>query len=347
MLANRIYPSLVHHRRWARNGMIPDAKFCKALVRAQNHVVAYRRKTFLTAGDWTNAFSGASGSTVMHRFRCHTGYGATHITFDLLAAHVQGDGLGDDPSIQIDVTEAGGATTTVTRHLGQNQDDGDSPDLISELIVPVPVDPDTTYEVTITAIDYARIMSVGAHEEASNLIDESTTFFVEDSPTLFFPIYDSLRVITVGGMSDMWKRNGSHLLSWTRNGSSSPTFTTTTWTNIVDSTTAVAASTAGYYLGDTGLSLAPHCRISTPTTCNVVFAAHASCAGGSTGEVRLQDSTGTRISLAGIGSTSQWYTTTTSFADVTTLGKLDLQARVAAGGSTLTLNAVSMYCYVA
>jgi hypothetical protein len=350
MLANRVYPGLVHHRRWARNGMIPDAKFAKALVRGLNHISAYRRKTFLMAGDWDNAISGTGGSTVMHRFRCHTGYAATHIAFELIIANTQADGFGDEPQIQIDVTEVGGATTTVTRDVGFNDDAGSTafaPNNLGTWDVHVPVDADTSYEVTVTAIDHARLVSIGAREIASNIIDESVLFYIEDSPTLFFPIYDRMRLLLAGGLSDMWKRNGSHLLSWTTNGAASPTFASTTWTNVIDGATSVAASTAGYYLGADAYTLDQHCRIASPGVMHVVLAAHGSCAGGSTGEVRLQDSTGTHLSLTGIGAASQWYATTPIFADASAFQKLDLQARVAAGGSTLTLNAVSLYAYVA
>lgn len=349
MIANRVYPGLLHHRRFARNGMVPDARFAKGLIVRQNHVLAYRRKTFLSSGDWDNLLTGSGGSTVQHRFRCHTGYGATHIAFDVgLGLDDSGTGVGTDPRVTIDVTEAGGATTTETLHYGINTGVPDeSPDSVAWFAPKVAVDPDTTYEVTVTAIDYARVVSIGAHEVASNVIDESVQFFIEDNPSLFFPIYDRMRFLLLGGLSEMWKRNGSHLLTWSgNNGAASPTFTSTTWTNVIDSTTAVAGPSAGYYLGADSQTLEPHCRISTPTQMHVVLAAHASCAGGSTGEVRLQDSTGTHLSLTGITSTSQWHTTTTSFADVTAFQRLDLQARVAAGGSTLTLNAVSLYAYV-
>lgn len=348
MLANRVYPGLIHHKRWARNGFVPDAKFAKQLVRGLNHISAYRRKTFCTWGNIDGAISGpaAGSSTVIHRFRCHTGWAATHITFVLGIGKPVHPSTGD-PRIELAATIAGGATTTEIVRVGYwSAGTNDSPSTIDKRIVKIPVDADTTYEVAVTTYDTARVLWGVAYEQASNVIDESVLYYIEDSPTLYFPIYDRMRLLLLGGLSDMWKRNGSHLLTWSTNGSTSPTFTSTTFTNVIDGSTAVAASSAGYYLGSDSQTLEPWCRISEPTEMHVVLAAHGSCAGGSTGEVRLVNGSGAQLSLTGIGSSSQWYTATTSFSDVTAFQRLDLQARVAAGGSTLTLNGVSLYAYV-
>jgi hypothetical protein len=354
MLANRVYPGLIHHRRFARNGMVPDCKLAKQLVRGLNHISAYRRKTFLSFSDWANPFAGAAGSTVMHRFRFHSGYAATHVAFELMIASIQADGLGANPTVQIDVTEAGGATTTVTRNTGFNEDGSSStfsPNNVVNWTTKVPIDADTTYEVTVTATDYARIVSIGSHEVASNLIDEDVLFYIEDSPTLFFPIYDDMHLLLLGGLSDMWKRGGSQLFTWSgNNGAASPSFSGNTFTNIFDSTTAVAASSAGIYLGADNQTLEPHCRVSEPTEMHVVLAVHATVSStvGGTGEIRFQDGTGTHLSFTGINAGGTWQATTTSFSDVSAFQRLDIQARTSTAANTsMELNAISLYAYVA
>src|SRR5678815_5137549 len=52
--AGLFYPKLIQHKRSARNGHIPEAGFVKALMNAQNHVMAYRRKVFFTHSDYVN-----------------------------------------------------------------------------------------------------------------------------------------------------------------------------------------------------------------------------------------------------------------------------------------------------
>jgi hypothetical protein len=59
----------------------------------------------------------------------------------------------------------------------------------------------------------------------------------------------------------------------------------------------------------------------------------------------LQNSAGTVVSIAGIGTTPQWYTTTTTI-DTASLGKCDLQFRQSDATNQLSLHAVSLYTYL-
>lgn len=336
-VANLVYMPKIHFKRWARNGMVPDAKFAAGLVRHLNHTIAYRRKTVWTFGDWdTTAPSGTP-----HRFRFHSGVAATKLLFRLgLTAATE---FPTDPYVTISVTVAGGATTTEEVHIGLGNFGTLTPDRVFWCNPGIAISENTTYEVSLAMSDGARVVSGCAFERASN-ITSSNSSFVEEPPNAFYPIYDQLRQNLLESYSSVWKRNGSHLMTWSMNATTAPTFTSTTWTNVIDGSTSVSGATPGYYLDDgSGRDLTQHCRVKDGTTIDVVFAAYANCTGGSTGEVRLQNSSGTNVSLTGITSTAQWHTTTTTIASVELIGKTDLQARVAAGGSTLNLHSVCLY----
>lgn len=335
-VANLIYMPKIHAKRFARNGMVPDAKFASGLVRHLNHTIAYRRKTVWTFGDWdTTAPSGTP-----HRFRFHSGVGATKLMLRLgiYTPPTESPGGG---TVTISVTVAGGATTTVEIVTGISSGQTLSPDAVGWYRPEIAISENTAYEVSI-AVSEARVVSGCAFERANN-VTSSNAYYVDEPPNTFYPIYDQLRQNLLESYSTVFLRNGSHLMSWSMNATTAPTFTTTTWTNVLDSSTSVSSATPGYYLGDTGRDLTQHCRIKDGTTVDVVFAVYGNCTGGSTGEVRLQNSGGTILSKTGITSTAQWHTTTTTIGSVELVSKADLQARVAAGGSTLNLHAVCLY----
>jgi hypothetical protein len=147
----------------------------------------------------------------------------------------------------------------------------------------------------------------------------------------------------------MWRRNGTHLYTWPGAGTgTNPTFGAS-WANVIDDGTggANSATPGVYLLGDSTYDMATHCRRSDGATIDVVLAAHGSVAAGSDGEVRIVDSsTGSAVATLGsIGTSSQWYSTTATISNADLGRKYDLEARSAA--STLTLNGVSVYSYLA
>lgn len=348
------YPRLLNHKRWCKNGDVPDATFLRDLVYAQNHIMACRRKvilrhpvkTFYGNGGITY---GLTGTTNLWRTRFHSGYGAARLRF-LLPILRSASSSAADPRIDIDVTVAGGATTTRTIRSGVIAGASDGPDRIEWRKPVVNISANTTYEILIKAIDYCRPLGVVIMEEATPTM--TADYYHNFEPGIEQPIYDSTRQSILQGLSQLWRRNGSHLLGWTNVDKSgtweaAPTYASTTWTNVVDAATSVSSSSAGYYLGDTSYLLDKWCRLSDSNTLDVVLAVYGSMSAGSTGEVRLEDSTGTRCSITGIGTTAQWYTTTTTISNCDTLGKVDLQARTSNVANTLTLRAVSLYTYLA
>lgn len=243
MLILRRYPRLIQHLRYARNGFVPEAPFQGRLNHVQNHVMAFRRKTLMTASAIGGTPRGAAGTTVAYQFRCHVGHGATHLAF------VVGMGLSDvpgsDPIVRIKATIAGGAATSLDLHGGNfNGTPVDAPSEIAWRDGKIAVTANTTYEVAISVVDYARIVGVCAYELASDVANAATNYYAVQAPGVGFPVWDSIRQTELVGMSSLWRRNGSHLMTWPGlGGTASPTFATTSWTNAIDLSPTAAALT--------------------------------------------------------------------------------------------------------
>ena len=345
-LAELHYPRIIQPSRWATNGRPPDVRFLRALIRSQNHAMAYRRKTFLRWGDLDSPPDGLTGDVTRFRWRCHTGYGATHIGL-VLGLGLDNKASGASPAVQLEITPVGGgAATTVTSTGGASTTGTDDyPSQILWRREKIAVVPNTTYECRLITKDYGRIVSVCAYEIASPFVDPRKDYYVGEQPGVEAPVTDTLRERILVGLSSMWRRNGSHLYSWPGDPSGTqPTFATSTWTNIIDGSTTSSSSTPGFALGDADeVTLLAQPRRSKGDALDVVLAAHGSMASGSGGEVRLVDNNGTAwMTLTGIGTTAQWYATTGTIS-LDGITKLDAQAR--ATSSTLTLNAVSLYTY--
>lgn len=349
--ASLIIPRLIQPRRWHTNGRPPDVRYLRDVIRAQNHTVAYRRKTFFSWGDLDAPHAASASELKLFRFRCHTGHGATHLGFLLgLGRTDVGNAATATPYVNVGVTPAGGSVTNVRVYGGQtNGTVTDAPSTILWRQVQVPVSGATTYEVIISAVERARVLSACAYEIAGREVDPSVDWYVAEQPGVEAPVFDGTRERILRGMSEMWRRNGTHLYTWPGAGTGvNPTFGAS-WTNVIDDGTggANSATPGVYLLGDSTYDMATHCRRSDGATIDVVLAAHGSVAAGSDGEVRIVDSsTGSAVATLGsIGTSSQWYSTTATISNADLGRKYDLEARSAA--STLTLNGVSVYSYLA
>lgn len=340
------YPRLIHSRRFARNGFVTEAAFAKQLVDGQNHIMAYRRKTFLTANETAPA-AGSAGTVTRYRAYGHTGHGATHVGF-IVGIGLDTTSTGASPSVKVSATTATTGTVTQDVYAGLfNGTPTDSPSEITYHDGRLAVTANETVQIVVSTSDYARIFSILVYEIASDIVDSAVNYYQEVTPAAQYPIWDSTRQVHNVGMSQIWRHNGGHIMTWPGSGTgTSPTYTGgTTWTNVIDSATSVTANTAGFYLGNVGLDLSGMQRYGD-TSLNVVFAAHLSCTGSATADVRLEDSSGTICSMTGKGTASAWYTATTTIS-LSTLDKADLQFRTSNAANTVTLNAVSLYAYLA
>jgi len=348
-LASERYPRIIHHRRWCLNGSIPDAWFIRQVRDGLNHTMAHRRKVFLNvAAPWETL--GAAGTTNYWRAYMRTGYGASELRFDLalgLDLHVAGD-----PYVEVVVTESGGASQTIRIDYGNSgSGSSDEPYTIGTFFRRgVTVSPNTAYEILVRGVDGGRPLTVAGYEYANPEINESTSYYAELAPSVAQPVYDSFRQKLLDGLSNVWKGNGAHLLTWAGLGTGNArSVTGTTWTNVFDGTsTAIDATTPGYYFGSEGggalSDLLPLVRTKDGNDLPVTLAVYGNSSN-STGEVRIVDSSAVGPSITTIGTTLQWYTTNTTWSNVDAIagsGKVDLQARHSTAGQTVNVYAVSL-----
>ncbi len=295
----------------------------------------------------TSARSSAGTVTVARAF-VHTGYGATNLVFHIGMGLVSAPGVTATPRVDVTCTISGGAATTESVFYGINSGGvvTDAPDEIAYHVVKVAVSPATNYEVLVQAFSYARVLSISCYEEASNEIDTAVDYFANPHAAVGGPIVDITRQEILQGLSQLWRRNGPMLMCWPGE-TTDPTNATTTWTNVIDSTTAVAASSAGWFIAgdgdETGEML---CRLSDAKAFDAVLAVYSSMSGAATGEVRFQDAGGTICSVTGLGAAAGWRTQAVTIAGTDALGKCDLQFRTSNVASTITIHAVSLFAFL-
>lgn len=358
MQAIKRYPTRLDWERWCRNGDIPDAALARLFERYQNHIMAWRRKViFEVCGDLlgaTSAIGATDADTTYWRSRFHSGHGASEIRFRLLCGRSRTQPP-HSPRVEIDVTEVGGGTTTLTINFGNFGDDyvnvTDAPDELVEFRRGVSILADTDYTVAVRGIGGGRPVAVDCYEYADPEVDDDRNYFIEIGPSGEFPIYDLLRQRLTEGLSQMFLANGAHLITFAGLGDGSArSITGTTWTNLIDgSSTSVSASTPGYDFdneSDGGAlleTLLPLCRLSAGNDLPITLAVFGNTSAGSTGEFRLEGSGGTACSITGITTTLQWHTTDTTLQNVDSITKVDPQLRNGTGGQTTNVYAVSVY----
>lgn len=343
-IALKELPFTVDAFRYARNGAIPDARFFNRVANAQNHILAYRGKQVFNA--WDASFSGSGTTTVQHRWRFHAGYGVRFVVIELCMSTAGHPSTQPYATIAIDVAGAGTPATTAVSY-GQANAGTSTPDLFQWSKRAFSVTANTTYEMSITVDNEARVFGVNARTVGFDEVDSSRDYYVDGGST-YGVINDGNRQRFTLGLSSMWKRNGAHLLNWSCNGTAA-TITGATWTNPTDATTAVASTSAGYILGSSLLT--PYGRRVQPLKATLCVYGQVS-GGAGTGEVRLYSDSGsgtpTFATVTGIGTTLQWYTlnqTIPSGGDaLSAFSKVDLQHRMN-GAGTLNLYAVSLYLY--
>jgi len=348
--ASKELPFRVDAFCYARNGAVPDVRFLNRVASAQNHILAYRTKMVFGVWDpsWTNAGLFAPTAITQHRFRFHAGYGARSLLI------VLGLGRGSHASTgvattTIEVTAAGGGVVAseVVTYGHTLTAATDAPDEIQWTTHELLISPNTTYEVSATVINEARILSMTAATVGIEDVDDGNDFYTAPSST-YGQIDDFTRQKLTEGLSKMWKRNGAHLLNWSCNAVPATT-SGATWKNVTDATTAVASTSAGYILG--GGLLTPYGRRVQPLKATLCVYGQVT-GGAGTGEVRLYSDSGsgtpTFATVTGIGATAQWYATNQTIPvggdALNAFSKVDLQHRMNGAGQ-MNLHAVSLYLY--
>lgn len=339
-----LYPPVIDSFRDSRNGHQPATYFYSWAVESENHLTAYRRRqVFGSSIELNDAAFGYAGTTSLHRFRFRSGYGATVLTFVIVMGLDQ-QNVAADPHVDIDVKIAGGATTTYTAVAAYGADSSgsandDAPDEWVMSIANTVIASATTYEVTIKAIDYARILSVLAYEQADLTVSEATPYYNAMAPAAGVPIYDSHRSRLLTGMSNMWRQNAGTLWHWGRKDGSARTRSSATLINLIDDATTGTPTAAhrGVYLTNTN-------RYRTSKTAvGYELGVYASIAAGS-GTVRLTNTAGTDVITATVNSaTPQWFTASGNLTNADTFHALRYNGD---GANTINVYQVSLLEYV-
>lgn len=338
-----LYPPIISPRRDARNGFYPDAAYAARAVYAQNHITAYRkREVFRWEGRLGDTSIGNVGGTVSHsRCRFHSGYGTNKLIAEARLGRDTGHGA-VDPYVSIDVTIAGGATSTMLpdMHFGASATtSADNPDDVCAMRSTLAISANTTYEILVKQVDFCRILSLVIYEAGDGVINAATDYYNEQVPQSGARIFDSDRERLLVGLGALWRRNGGLQINWGREGGVSYTRSSATAINLIDNTTTgtPTANTPGWLL-----DLAYRTTYAR-TVVPCVLAAYASIPSGS-GTVRVTDTSGTSpISVTINSATPQWFTASGELI-AAAAKKYDPQW-LSDGVNLITITALSLYEY--
>ena len=339
------YPAL-HWKRYARNGLPVLAPLMKAASEAINHCYAFRGQkcVLMYSRDWNNVASPATGTVSMWRAHFRAPYGA-ELFRCMIAMHPVSDHYGAvDPYMRVQLKHSGGTITSNGLHYAAQDSSGGITAAVPEsvywgLIPAVTIVPNTIYELTVQAVDWALPLACMAWTDPALPIDDADTAVVDPSYSVSLPITDAQHADLLVACNNLWDRSAAQLFSWTSDRvAASPSFTSTTYTNVLDTTSTGSAgtSTPGFQL-----QTRYKARQSVATVPATLAIYGAVTAGGGTGKARLVDTSGNQFEVTGIAAAG-WYTASVSLL-ATDDYKLDLHAAVSAAGTTVRIDAASLY----
>ena len=329
---------LVQPPRAARNGMIVSANYYNAIARAQNHVMAYRRKWLGGLCQRNNALATTvSGAVTQWRQYFRTGHGVKEIYVRLLLAPAD-NASASTPAVTVGLyTPAMVAVSSFTRNIGiVDATITDVPDNYIDTSGSLTVSDDTAYCLTYVTTDYGRLISATAWELADIPVDDTVDGAVDPRYSLHDPILDDKPLAMATGQNELLKSNRRHLISWSSYGTSAIVNNTNTWENILDGTsTTVTAATPGWYVNT------PYDNTLSRTGVPMVFAVWASATLNG-GEVKITD--GTNSLTTGTVTAAGWYVVAGTLPAAAST-KYDVHARGDAGGGAITVSAVALLEY--
>lgn len=332
-------------KRWVQPKLLPSAVYRSRLISDYAHLLRYREKLlFASYGQVVDIRdSNGAGPDVIHRFYGNVPRWATAIRFKLgiaRANYLAPEDFTNSPDecrVNIEVTDPDSVPQSRDWRIGISGG-GASSDVPSEwswptLTVPISNTSGGVISTKIQVYDEARLIAATAWAVHDGDLDAYD--FDDTTVTVGGPILHIDRGRMMQNLDHCLRQGAATLLSWSAAGASE-TFTSTTYTNPIDSATVVASSTLGFTLQTTRRNTL------ASSTIPVRLAVFASTSSGTGGRVRLQSASGTLIERTNIGTTAQWYTTDGSISPGET--KVDIQARCD-GVNTLTLHAVSLIHY--
>lgn len=300
-------PPQVQTRRHTRNDQVPHAMLLKRVANGLNWVALRAGKSFVQGAQSWSSWGGAQDSSDTEWcWACgRTGYATVLVRHQLLVAPAYRSGIpaDEDPYVYVEQLDVDAASTSNSDewHYGRVHDSAGilGPGSLAIGKIDTVVSPNTEYQWTLHGVNSARIISwtafelslvSGADDSLDGVTDPSA--FVVEAPISAASIQDLLEAGT-----DLWKKNGAHLASWTA----------------FEST---AGTTSATYLdhGAAGPLILPVRYHNTARRDHdgegipCVFCARASSENGNTSGVRLIDTADSSVlaELTGFGTTPEW-----------------------------------------
>lgn len=299
-------PTLIHWQRDACNGMQPSASFHAKIVRAENHVTAYRRRCVF-ARSWLlgNAAYGYSGTTTLARWRFRSGHAAAAVRIFLIMGRDNAAGTAVSPKVTVTV-----GSESYDFIYGQSPTaSDDAPDDLQLMAVTLTIAPETAYSCSVVSSDYGRVLAACVFEVGEETIDEGTEWFNATIAQAGTELTDAFHGRCLQGLSELHRHNGGSMFHWSLINGAARTRSSGTRINLVDNSTtgAPSSSTPGFRL-----DLSYRATEATATVA-VEVAVYGSIGAGSA-TVTLVDSSNTTMATVTVNGAAAWYTATATLA---------------------------------
>jgi hypothetical protein len=195
------------------------------------------------------------------------------------------------------------------------------------------------------------VASVAVFEVQRSVLDTS-----QDSPMINVsriaqgqPISATTALELVTAATALWRRGGHPLFAWSWDGTAGYEWQsdTATPTNILDGTTAAAATTLGFPIA------VPYAGAVNSSAVAVVFYAYASVTPGEEGAIQFRNQAGSTLATITVTDTTDtWYSTTGNLADFrgapqTTRIEVYAYLTVTGAADALTIKACGAFMYTA
>ena len=342
------YPPVMNNERFNANGMVPSATLMRNVAKRMNFVACKAKKQVFMKCQTLSAIDSGQPAEVVWPFAWRTGENSTGLRVVVGMAPTD-FAASTAPDLGIVIGAINGATLTTKRFYYNDRAGATvTPDEIHWVTDTITgLSANSNYRAHCECSQGMRIIALSVVELAVAQADDSVTAVCNSG---VFPaegdIYDSHMADLVEANNELWRHNGSHLLTYTLPYSDLGTVRSTaafaaptTYTNILDATsTSVAATSPGFQL------VTQYHNTTNRTTVPVAMAVKAErTLGAGSLRVRITDGTNTLEFLGITTSSDDWFITTGTIPAQAAGTKWDLQARVSAAGTEFDIHSVCVW----
>lgn len=324
-----------------RNGLYPEAGSTTHLQEEANRIVALRGKQWAFASPINSVH--AAGGSFLQRWRAfiHTSSHCRYVEIRALAMPSNNTG---SPTTTVTFSLAGGMAPVATASFNYGSET--SSDTLDAVTVGqartvsgtalFDLTPDTDYEINIYEAGNARTASVCIWEVAKQRTTENG--YVVNGVVGGQDILDVHRGAMTPVLRTAWKRNAAPLITWSTDLDASAYTNASVDDNILDATsTTVTTATPGWTIDTRFRSTTRRSALGVP----VIMRAYCKTTG-TTGTVKLKDSTGATLATCTTSSATAAWVSSGAFYLPASLAKYDIHGAVT-GVGTCTVYAVSLY----